>query len=161
PNIEYLSDGLTESLINNLSQSRNLKVMSRNSVFKYKGQGPDVKTVRRALGVQGVLTGRIVQRGDNISINVELIDARDETHVWGEQYSRRVADLFTLQEEIARQVSEQLQLRLSGEDQKRVNKRYTNNPEAYQLYLKGRFYWNKRTEDSLKKGLDYLKQAVE
>lgn len=160
-NTEYLSEGLTESLINNLSQSHKLKVMSRNSVFKYKGQEANAKAVARDLGVHGVLTGRIVQRGEDISINVELIDARDDTQVWGAQYNRRLSDLFTLQEEIARQVSEKLQLRLSGEDQKQVTKRYTENAEAYQLYLKGRFYWNKRTEEAMKKGIDYFNQAIE
>lgn len=160
-NTEYLSEGLTESLINNLSQSHKLKVMSRNSVFKYKGQEANAKAVARELGVHGVLTGRIVQRGEDISINVALIDARDDTQVWGAQYNRRLSDLFTLQEEIARQVSEKLQLRLSGEDQKQLTKRYTGNAEAYQLYLKGRFYWNKRTEETMKKGVDYFNQAIE
>ncbi|HSB07938.1 MAG TPA: protein kinase [Blastocatellia bacterium] len=161
PNTEYLSEGLTESLINNLSQSRSLKVMSRNAVFKYKGREADAKAAARELGVHGVLTGRIAQRGDNISINVELIDSRDDTQVWGEQYNRQMGDLFTLQEQIARDVSEKLQLKLSGEDEKRVTKRYTNNADAYQLYLKGRFYWNKRTEDGLTKGADYFKQAID
>jgi TolB-like protein/Flp pilus assembly protein TadD len=161
PNTEYLSEGLTESLINNLSQSHNLKVMSRNSVFKYKGQEANAKAVGRELGVHGVLTGRIVQRGETISISIDLIDTRDDTQVWGEQYNRRMADLSMLQEEIARQVSERLQLRLSGEDQKRVTRRYTDNAEAYKLYLKGRFYWNKRTEDGLNKGVVYLNEAIE
>jgi TolB-like protein len=161
PNTEYLSEGLTESLINNLSQSHNLKVMSRNSVFKYKGQEANAKAVGRELGVHGVLTGRIVQRGETISISIDLIDTRDDTQVWGEQYNRRMADLSMLQEEIARQVSERLQLRLSGEDQKRVTRRYTDNAEAYQLYLKGRFYWNKRTEEGLNKGVVYFKEAIE
>jgi serine/threonine-protein kinase len=161
PNTEYLSEGLTESLINNLSQSHNLKVMSRNSVFKYKGKGANAKTVGRELGVHGVLTGRIAQRGENISISIDLIDARDDTQVWGEQYNRRMSELPTLQEEIARQVSEKLQHRLSGEDEKRVTRRYTDNAEAYQLFLKGRFYWNKRTEDGLNKGIPFFNEAIE
>ncbi|MFY9557008.1 MAG: protein kinase, partial [Blastocatellia bacterium] len=161
PSTDYLSEGLTESLINNLSQSQKLKVMSRNSVFKYKGKDADAKLVGRELGVHGVLTGRIVARGEQISINIELVDARDDTHVWGEQFNRRIADLSMLQEDIARQVSEKLQLRLSGEDEKRVARRYTDDSEAYQLYLKGRFYWNKRTEDGLRKGVDYFNQAIE
>jgi eukaryotic-like serine/threonine-protein kinase len=161
PNTEYLSEGLTESLINNLSQSHSLKVMSRNSVFKYSGQEADPKRVGRELGVHGVVTGRIVQRGDTISINVELIDARDDTQVWGEQLNRRMSDLSSLQEEIARQVSDRLQLRLSGDDEKRLTKRRTDDAEAYQLYLKGRFYWNKRTEEGLKKALPYFNQAIE
>lgn len=161
PNTEYLSEGLTESLINNLSQSHNLKVMSRNSVFKYKGQEANAKAVGRELGVHGVLTGRIAQRGENISISIDLIDTRDDTQVWGEQYNRRMSDLSTLQEEIARQVAEKLQLRLSGEDEKRVTRRYTDDAEAYQLYLRGRFYWNKRTEDGMKKGIAYFNEAIE
>jgi eukaryotic-like serine/threonine-protein kinase len=161
PNTEYLSDGITESLINNLSQSRSLKVMSRNSVFRYKGRDVSAETVARDLSVHGVLTGRIVQRGDNLTISIELVDGRDNTHVWGEQYSRKMSEIISMQEEIARQISEKLQLRLSGEDEKRVSKRYTNNSRAYELYLRGRFYWNKRTEEALKKGIDYFNQAIE
>lgn len=161
PNTEYLSDGLTESLINNLSQSHKLKVMSRNSVFRYKGRDADPKAVGRELGVHGVLSGRIVQRADTISISVDLIDARDDSQVWGEQYNRPMSDLAALPEEIARQVSEKLQHRLSGEDEKRVTRRHTENADAYQLYLKGRFYWNKRTEDGLNKGVEYFNQAIE
>jgi serine/threonine protein kinase/tetratricopeptide (TPR) repeat protein len=161
PNTEYLSDGITESLINNLSQSRSLKVMSRNSVFRYKDRDVSPEAAARDLGVHGVLTGRIVQRGDNLTISIELVDARDNTHVWGEQYSRKMSEIISMQEEIARQISEKLQLRLSREDRGRVGKRYTDNSEAYQLYLRGRFYWNKRTEESLRKGLDYFNQAIE
>jgi serine/threonine-protein kinase len=161
PNTEYLSDGITESLINNLSQSRSLKVMSRNSVFRYKGQEPDAKTVGRELGVRAVMTGRIVQRGDNLTVSVELVDARDNSQVWGEQYNRRMSDLLAVQEEIAKQASEHLQLRLTGEDEKRVSKRFTEDTEAYQLYLRGRFYWSKRTEEGLNKGVEYFKQAIE
>ena len=160
PNTEYLSEGLTESLINNLSQSRSLKVMSRNAVFKYKGRDADPSAAARELKVHGVVTGKIIQLGDNLSINVELIDSRDNTQIWGEQYNRRIGDLFTLQEQIAKDVSEKLQLKLSGEDQKRVTKRYTDNSDAYQLYLRGRFYWNKRTEDGMKKGSEYFNQAI-
>jgi len=160
PNTEYLSEGLTESLINNLSQSRSLKVMSRNAVFKYKGRDADPNAAARELKVHGVVTGKIIQLGDNLSINVELIDSRDNTQIWGEQYNRRIGDLFTLQEQIAKDVSEKLQLKLSGEDQKRVTKRYTDNSDAYQLYLRGRFYWNKRTEDGMKKGAEYFNQAI-
>jgi eukaryotic-like serine/threonine-protein kinase len=161
PNTEYLSDGLTESLINNLSQSHKLKVMSRNSVFRYKGRDADPKSVGRELGVHGVLSGRIIQHADTISISIDLIDARDDSQVWGEQYNRPMSDLAMLPEELARQVSEKLQHRLSGEDEKRVTRRHTENVDAYQLYLKGRFYWNKRTEDGLNKGVEYFNQAIE
>ncbi|MGA9770213.1 MAG: protein kinase [Blastocatellia bacterium] len=161
PNTEYLSDGITESLINNLSGSRGLKVMSRNSVFRYKGREQDPKTIGRELGVRAVITGRIIQRGDMLSVSVELVDASDNSQVWGEQYNRRMSDLLAVQEEIARQVSERLQLRLTGEDKKRVGKRFTEDPEAYQLYLRGRFYWSKRTEEGLNRGVEYFKQAIE
>ena len=161
PNTEYLSDGITESLINNLSQSRSLRVMSRNSVFRYKGEQVDARQVRRELGVQGVLNGRIVQRGDNLSIKIELVDARDDTQIWGEQYNRKLSDVLAMQEEIARQISQKLQLKLGGEDERRVGKHFTDDPEAYKLYLKGRFYWSKRTEDGLKKGIEYFNQAIE
>ena len=161
PDAEYLSEGLTESLINNLSQSPNLKVMSRNSVFRYKGQEANAKTVGRQLGVHGVVTGRVVLRGDTISIIINLIDTRDDTQVWGEQYDRAMSELPTLQKQIAREVSEKLQHRLSGEAERRVTSRYSDNAEAYQLYLKGRFYWNKRTEDGLKKGVAHFNEALE
>jgi eukaryotic-like serine/threonine-protein kinase len=161
PNTEYLSEGLTESLINNLSQSHSLKVMSRNAVFRYSGQAADAKKVGHELGVHGVLTGRIVQRGDTISISVELIDARDDTQIWGEQYNRRMSDLSIVQEEIAREVSDKLQLRLGGEGKGILEKRHTKDAEAYQSYLKGRFYSNKRTEEGLKKALPFFNQAIE
>ena len=161
PNTEYLSDGITESLINNLSQSRSLKVMSRNSVFRYKGQQPDPKLVGRELGVRAVMTGRVSQRGDTLSVSVYLVDARDNSQVWGEQYNRRISDLLAVQEEIAKQVSDRLQLRLTGEDKERVSKHFTDDPEAYQLYLRGRFYWSKRTKEGLHKGIEYFKQAIE
>ncbi len=161
PNMDYLSDGITESLINNLSGSRDLKVMSRNSVFRYKGQELDAKTIGREMGVRSALMGRITQRGDNFQIRIELVDARDNSNIWAAAYNRNMTDLLAVQEEIARQVAEHLQPRITGEDQKRVTKHFTDDAEAYQLYLKGRFYWNKRTEEGLKKGIDYFKQAIE
>ena len=161
PNTDYLSDGITESLINNLAQSRSLRVMSRNSVFRYKGLQTDARKVGRELGVKSVLNGRIVERGDNLSISIELIDARDDSQIWGEQYNRKLSDVLAMQEEIARQISQKLQLKLGGEDERRVSKRFTDDPEAYKLYLKGRFYWSKRTEEGLKKGIEYFNQAIE
>jgi TolB-like protein len=161
PNTEYLSDGITESLINNLSQLPNLTVMSRNSVFRYKGQEADAQAAGRDLKVQAVLTGRMVQRGDTLSISAEFVDVRDNSHIWGERYDRRLSDILAVQEEIARQISEKLRLRLSGEDQKRLAKHYTENTEAYQLYLKGRYYWNKRSAEGTKKGLEYFQRAID
>ncbi|MGB7926266.1 MAG: protein kinase [Pyrinomonadaceae bacterium] len=161
PNTEYLSDGITDSLINSLSQLPNLRVMSRNSVFRYKGREIDAQAAGRELNVQAVLTGRVVQHGDTLSINAELVDARDSSHIWGEQYHRKLTDIFTVQEEIAKEISERLRLRLSGEEKKRLTKRYTENTEAYQLYLKGRYYWNKRTGETLQKGVEHFQQAIE
>ena len=161
PNTEYLSDGLTESLINSLSQIPNLAVMSRSSVFHYKGRDVDPQAVARALKVEGVITGRIVQRGEQIIISAELIDARTSRNLWGDQYDRKLSDVLAVQEDITRAISSKLRERLSGETSKRAAKGGTNDPEAYQLYLKGRFYWEKRTQESLEKARDYFNQATE
>jgi len=161
PNAEYLSDGITESLINSLSQLPNLKVMSRESAFRYKGKETDAQTVGRKLGVRAIFEGRVVQREDNLAISAELIDARDNSHIWGQQYSRKTSDIFALQEEIAKEITTTLRLRLTGEDEKRLAKRYTENTEAYELYLKGRYWWNKRTEEGFNKGIEQFQQAIE
>jgi len=161
PNTDYLSDGLTESLINSLSQISNLAVMSRSSVFHYKGRDVDPQAAARALKVEGVITGRIVQRGDQLIISAELIDARTNRNLWGDQYDRKLSDVLTVQEDITRVISSKLRERLSGETNKQATKGGTNDPEAYQLYLKGRFYWEKRTQESLEKARDYFNQATE
>ena len=161
PDSEYLSDGLTESIINSLTQLPNLKVIARSSVFRYKGKESDPLAVGKELGVRAVLTGRILQRGDNLMISTELLDVGDNKQLWGEQYSEKVSDLLAVQREIAKEITGNLRLKLSGQEQSRVTKHYTENPEAYQLYLKGRFYWNKRTEEGVEKGIDYFQQAVE
>jgi serine/threonine protein kinase/Tfp pilus assembly protein PilF len=161
PESEYLSEGITDSLINSLSQVPNLKVMSRNSVFRYKGKEVDAQAAGQALGVGAVLTGRVLQRGDNLSISVELVNPHDNSHLWGEQYDRRLSDILSMQAEMAREISERLRLRLAGEDKKRLAKHYTENTEAYRLYLKGRFYWNKRTRDAYKKAIEFFNQAIE
>jgi serine/threonine-protein kinase len=161
PDTEYLSDGITESLINSLSQLPNLRMIARTSAQRYKGRDVDPQTVARELGVQAVLTGRVVRRGDSLSISAELVDARDNSHIWGEQYNRRVSDILVVQQEIAREIAERLRLRLTGEERRRVTRNYTENVEAYQLYLKGRYFWNKRTAEGLKKGISYFNEAVE
>jgi serine/threonine-protein kinase len=158
---EYLSDGLTESIINSLAQLPNLKVIARSSVFRYKGQAKDPLTIGKELGVRAVLTGRIMQRGDNIVISAELLEVRDNRQLWGEQYSKKVSDLLSVQRDIAREITGNLRLTLSGEDQSRVVKHYTDDAEAYRLYLQGRFYWNKRTEESYQKAIDYFRQAID
>ena len=160
PESEYLSDGITESLINSLSQLPHLKVMSRDSAFMYKGKDTDAHTVGQALGVRAVLKGRVMQRGDDLEISAELVDARDNSHIWGQQYSRKASDIFALQGDIAKEMTSMLRMRLSGEDEKRMAKSSTANPEAYQDYLKGRYWWNKRTEEGLNKGIEYFQQSI-
>ena len=161
PDTEYLSDGITESIINNLTQLPKMRVIARSSVFRYKGRGADPLAAGRELGVRAVLTGRIMQRGDNLAISVELVDVKDNMQLWGEHYERKVSDLLTVQQEITKDISSNLRLKLTGADESRVNKHYTEDPEAYQLYLRGRFYWNKRTGESFKKAIEYFNQAIE
>ena len=161
PNSEYLSDGLTESLINNLSQVKDLAVMSRASVFHYKGKDVDPQAVARDLKVEAVVTGRIVQHGDQLLISSELIDARTNRNLWGDQYDRKVADALVVQQEITSAIAAKLRERLSGEESKKtVAKGGTADPEAYQLYLKGRYLWQQRTQQSLEKSKSYFEQAI-
>src|SRR5206468_7543690 len=144
-----------------LSQVPNLAVMSRSAVFHYKGRDLDPQAVARDLKVEGVITGRIVQRGDQLIISAELIDARTNHNLWGDQYDRRLSDVLAVQEDITRAISSKLRERLSGETKKHVAKSGTTDPEAYQLYLKGRYYWEKRTPEALEKSKDYFNQAIE
>jgi serine/threonine protein kinase/tetratricopeptide (TPR) repeat protein len=160
PNNEYLSDGITESLISSLSQLPVLKVMSRDSAFRYKGKEADAETVGRELGVRAVLKGRVTQRGESLAISAELIDAADNSHIWGQQYNRKPADIFVLQQKIAKEITKALRLRLTGQEERRLVKIHTADPEAYQNYLKGRFWWNKRTEDGLERAIGYFQQAI-
>jgi eukaryotic-like serine/threonine-protein kinase len=160
PNAEYLSDGITESLINSLSQLPHLKVMSRDSAFMYKGKETDARAVGQTLGVRAVLKGRVMQRGDDLEISAELVDARDDSHIWGQQYTRKASDIFALQSDLAKEMTSMLRMRLTGEDEKRMTKSYTVNPEAYQLYLKGLYNTKKFTKDGLQKGQDYFEQAI-
>jgi TolB-like protein len=160
PNAEYLSDGITESLINSLSRLPNLKVMSRDSAFRYKGKDTDAQTVARELGVRTVLKGRVTQLGGNLAISAELIDATDSSHIWGQQYSRKPADIFALQEKIAKEITKALRLRLTGQEEKSLARTYTTSPEAYRGYLQGRYWSNKRTEDGFNKGIECFKQAI-
>jgi DNA-binding SARP family transcriptional activator/Tfp pilus assembly protein PilF len=161
PRLEYLSDGITESIINNLSQLPQLKVMARSTVFRYKGREVDPQEVGGRLGVRSVLTGRVRQRGDSLNVQTELVDVSDGSQLWGEQYDRRTADIFEVQEEIAREIAEKLRLRLRVEEKGRLTRRYTGDARAYQLYLKGRYHWNKRTAEALGKGLDFFRRAIE
>ncbi len=158
--VEYLSDGMTESLISSLSQLPNLSVKARASVFRYKGKDTTPQTLGNELGVQAVLNGRVAQRGGLLTLSLELIDAATENVIWSEQYNRREADLAALQSEIARDVSNKLAAKLTGEQKAQIAKSYTQNPEAYRLYLQGRYHWNKRTPDQLLKAIDYFGQAI-
>jgi TolB-like protein len=161
PDAEYLSDGIAESLINSLSQMPNLRVVPRSKAFRYKGQDVDAKKVGRQLKVRALLTGRIFQRGDTLNVQTELVDVARECQLWGERFQRKMADIFTVEEEIATQISERLRLKLTGQDRKRLLKRHTENTEAYHLYLKGRLHWNRRTGEGLRKAVDYFQQAID
>jgi serine/threonine-protein kinase len=161
PNMEYLSDGITEGLINSLSQLPAIKVRSRNSVFHYKGREANPETIGRDLGVRAVLAGRVEKLGDDLSVSVELIDTQDDSHIWGERYRRKQSDLVGLQEELSRDIAGNLRLRLSGAEQQQLVKNYATNSESYQLYLQGRYHWNKRSADGLKQGIEYFNRALE
>jgi len=158
---EYLSDGLAESLIYRLSQLPNLKVSPTSSVIRYKGKQTDVKTIANELGVSAVLTGRILKRGDSLMISVELVDVRNNKLLWGEQYDRKMSDLLATQREIASMITQKLELKLSGDESKGLTKKYTNNNEAYQLYLKGRYSFAKRTKPDTQKAIEYFQQAID
>src|SRR3989442_1263657 len=159
PEMDYLCDGLTESLINSLSQLPNIKVIARTSAFHYKGRGIDPPSVGHELNVQTLLLGRVVQHRNDFSISIELVDVEKNSRLWGEQYNRRLSDLPSTQGEMSKDILAKLRPKLVGEQSERIIKNYTNNTEAYQLYLKGRYYWNKRTIDSLTKAADYFQQA--
>ena len=159
--LDYLSDGMTDTLISSLSKLQNLSVKARSSVFRYKGQERDASTIGRELNVQAVLNGRVVQRGDQLTLSLELVDVRTENLIWSEKYDRRASDLVSLQNEVAYDVSSKLRARLSGTDEEKLGKAYTGDPEAYEAYLKGRFYWNKRTKDGIGKSIEFFQQAVD
>jgi serine/threonine-protein kinase len=160
-NAEYFSDGITESIINNLSQLPRLRVMARSTVFRYRGEEVDPQEVGRELGVRAVMTGRVLHLDDNLIIKAELVDANDGAHLWGEQYNRKMVDAFSVQQEISREISEKLRFKLTGEEQKRLTRRSTENPEAYQFYLKGRYCWNKRTPEGFRKAIEHFEEAIE
>jgi len=160
PNTEYLSDGITESLIDSLSRMPDLKVKSRNTVFHYKGRYTDPKTIGRELGVHALLSGSVMQNGDELVISVELIDVRDDSHIWGQRYARKVSEVVALPQQISRDVSQRLRSRADGLDHAQLTRNYSPDSEAYRLYLLGRYNWNQRTIEGFKKGIDYFGQAI-
>jgi eukaryotic-like serine/threonine-protein kinase len=161
PNAEYLSDGITEGVIDRLSGLPNLKVISRTSAFRYKQRDIDPQKIAKELGVEALVTGRVVQRGDDLTVSAELVEAREDKQLWGEQYSRKMADTASVQQEIATAISGNLRVRLTNEEKTRLAKSSTTNPEAYQLYLKGRYHVNQGTAEGYKKGIEYFQQAIE
>jgi serine/threonine protein kinase len=161
PNAEYLSDGITEGVIDRLSGLPNVKVISRTSAFRYKQRDIEPQKVAKELGVDALVTGRVVQRGDDISVSAELVDAREDKQLWGEQYSRKLTDILSIQQEIATAISGNLRVRLTSQEKTRSAKTYAANPEAYQLYLNGRYQANKGTYGGLMKGIEYFQQAID
>ncbi len=157
---DYLSDGLAESLIFRLTQLPDLRVSPTSSVMRYKGKETDVARIAGELGVDAVMTGRLSKRGDNLNITVELVDARTNKSLWGEQYERKLSELLTTQREIVTEIVGKLQLKLSGESEQKLAKKYTDNDEAYQLYLRGQYHLARRSKDDLQKAIDYYQQAI-
>jgi TolB-like protein/Tfp pilus assembly protein PilF len=161
PETEYLSDGISESIINLLSRFPNLRVIPRTSAFRYKGREADLKAIGRDLKVRAVLTGKMIQRSNRLVVQTELVDVANDAQLWGGHFNRKVEDIFEVQEELARQISENLRLRLTPEDEKRLAKRPTQNRDAYQFLLKAQYHLNKPTREGLQRGLVYARQAIE
>jgi len=160
PDVEWLSDGITESIINSLSHVPSLKVIARSSVFRYKGKAIDPQTVGRELKVRAVVTGKVVQMGDTLSIQTELVDVKNQTQLWGEKYKRKVSDVLNLPEDISQQISDGLKIELTGEEKNQLAKRYTQDPRAYELYWKGRYYWNQRRAEDIKEAIKDFQEAI-
>jgi serine/threonine protein kinase/tetratricopeptide (TPR) repeat protein len=161
PNAEYLSEGITQGLINTMSQLPNLRVVSLMSAYRYKGKTVDPPAIARELNVRAIVTGRMTNQAGNITVTAELIDAEHDRELWGKQYRRPLSELHSLQSDITQDITENLRLRLSNTQRSHISQRPTENSEAYQLYLQGRFYWNRRTAGSVNKGIDFFQQAIE
>jgi eukaryotic-like serine/threonine-protein kinase len=161
PELDYLSDGITESIINKLAQLPELRVIARSTVFRYKGQNKDPIAVANELGARAVVVGRIMKRGENLIVSAEFIDVRDNKQIWGQVYQRTVSDALAVQQEISREIWQQLRPALSGDKSQQLADRDTSSPEAYQFYLKGRYYWNKRTAENLRKAMEQFQQAAD
>jgi TolB-like protein/Flp pilus assembly protein TadD len=161
PNTEYLSDGISEALINSLTELRQLRVIARSTAFRYKGKEVEPQAVGRDLNVRAVLMGRVRQLGDTLNIQVDLVDATTGAQLWGKEYERKVSDMLSVKQAIAREVTEKLRLSLSSEDQRQLVKSDTTNAEAYQFYLRGRYFWNKRTANGIRKAIEQFQQAID
>ena len=158
---DFLADGIAETLINNFTRIPELKVTARSTAFSFRGRESEVKAIGTELSVGSILTGRLMQRGEQLSVQVDLINTTDGSQIWGNRYEGRSSDIVSIQQRIATDVSSQLKLKLSGAQQQQIARTYTQNPEAYQHYLRGRFHWNKRTADDLRKGLAEFQQAAD
>lgn len=161
PEMDYLTDGMTETIIRSLSRLRDLEVMSRSTVFRYKGREVDPQTVGKELGVSAVLTGSVTNEGDDLLIRLDLADAHNNSAMWSHQYRGKASSLISIQSEIAMDIFTQLHTAATGDERSTIGENYTDNPEAYRLYLKGRYFWNKRTKEGLEKALLYFHQALE
>ena len=160
PSMEYLADGITESLIGALSRLPGVRVMARSTVFRYQGREVDPQTVGRELKIEAVLTGRVAEQGETLTVCAELVDVGTGWRLWGQQYSRKPSAIFAVEEEISRDISTELRLRLTGEEKQRLAKRCTDNAEAYWEYLRGRYHWNKMTEEGLRKAIAHFEEAI-
>lgn len=161
PDGDYLSEGITENIINSLSKIGGLRVTPRSTVFRYRKEVTNAQAIGRELRVEAVLAGRVTQHDGALVVSVELIDVTQGSQLWGERYSRRLTDLYEIEDEIARKISESLRVQLNRKDKERVAKRFTENSEAYQFYLRGRYWWNRRTPEDIRKGYRYFQQAIE
>src|SRR5207237_21971 len=161
PNLEYLADGVTDGIISSLTRVPELRVMARSTVFSYKGKDTNARKIGKELNVDSVLLGRIAQRGDTLTIQTDLVRVDDGSELWGDQYNRKVSDLVAVQGNIAQEIYNSLRPRLTGQETSQLNEHETENPEAYQLYLQGLYYWNKWTESGFKRAIEYFNQAVQ
>lgn len=161
PNMEYLSEGIADNIADNLSRLPGLRVVPLSKVSRYKNHDVDPQQVGNDLGVRAVLVGTVMQRGDSLNIRTELVDVAQVSRLWGEQYNRKLSDILAVQEEIAQEIFETLRVQLSGDAKKQITKRYTDNIEAYQLYLQGRYFWNRRTDENLKKAVELFQKAID
>ena len=158
---EYLVDGITENIITNLSRLPNLRVKARSTVFRYKAREVDPQEIGKSLNVHAVLIGRVFQKDDSLTIRTELVRVKDGSQLWGEQYTRRMSDLFSVEQEISTEIAEKLKLKLSGEEKRQISKSHTVSNEAFQNYLKGRYFWNKRTPEGIKQAIEFFEQAID